>query len=277
MQITGKTKIAGLFGYPVSHTLSPRMHNSAFNKLHLDAVYLPFSVHPSELKNAVMSIRTFGFLGINITVPHKQTVMKYLDKITDSAKLIGAVNTIVVDGKKLIGHNTDGMGFVRSIEDDCGYKLKEKTMFLLGAGGAGRAVAIQSAFSGIKKIFISDTLEARAKNLRKSIPERCEVCLVNKKNEMYNAIQESDIIVNATPIGMHKEDSISIPAEYIPKGCLVYDVIYNPPKTKLLKSVRGCRIVNGLGMLLYQGVSAFELWTGQKAPVGTMREALIHA
>jgi len=277
VQITGKTKIAGLFGYPVSHTLSPKMHNSAFDKLHLDAVYLPFSVHPSDLKNAVASIKTFNFLGVNITVPHKQAVIKYLDNITDSARLIGAVNTIVVDKDKLIGHNTDGIGFVRSLDDDYNYKLKGKTMFLLGAGGAGRAVAVQSALCGLKKIFIFDIAERQAKGLGSSIPKNCEVCLINNKNGIRDAIGISDIIVNSTPVGMYKTDQISIPAAYIPKGRLVYDVIYNPSKTKLLKSVKDCKTVNGLGMLLYQGVSAFELWTGKKAPVELMRKALLSA
>jgi shikimate dehydrogenase len=262
MHITGSTRLTGLFGYPVSHTISPQMHNAGFRHLGLDVIYLPFSVHPKNLGDAIKSLSALGFIGINVTIPHKQTVMKYLDVITPSAKMIGAVNTILVKGKKLIGYNTDGIGFVRSLK---GYGLRGKTMFLLGAGGAGRAVAIQSTLSGLKRIFIADKLIARAKDLAR----KCRGIVASNVKE---ALEESDIIVNATPVGLHPDDPISIPAEWIPKGRLVYDLIYNPKKTKLLKEVKGCRTVNGLGMLLYQGASSFEIWTGKRAPVNVMRK-----
>lgn len=261
MHITGSTKLAGLFGYPVSHTISPKMHNAAFKYLGLDIVYIPFSVHPKDLETAVKALPALGFIGINVTIPHKQTIMKYLDVITPSAKMIGAVNTILVKGKKLIGYNTDGIGFVRSLKN---YSLKGKTMFLLGAGGAGRAVAIQSKLNGLKRIFIADKLTGRARGLAR----RCRGTVVANIRE---ALRESDIIVNATPIGLRPDDPVSIPAEWIPKGRLVYDLIYNPEKTKLLKKVKG---INGLGMLLYQGASSFEIWTGKRAPIGVMRRAI---
>jgi shikimate dehydrogenase len=275
VQITGKTKITGLFGYPVSHTLSPSMHNAAFAKMRLNIVYLPFLVNPQDLETAIKSIKIFEFLGVNITVPHKQAVMKYLDEVTLSAELIGAVNTIVYKDKKLIGCNTDGTGFVRSLEKDCNFKLKGKTMFLLGAGGAGRAVAVESALNGLKKIFIADKIDRQVDDLIENVPKKCEAVKIRADKMMRDAISESDIVVNATPVGMHKDDPISIPAEYINSGKIVYDVIYNPSRTKLLKNVKGCKTINGLGMLLYQGVRAFELWTGKKAPVEVMRKALI--
>lgn len=261
MHITGSTKLTGLFGYPVSHTISPAMHNAAFEYLGLDIIYLPFSVHPKDLAAAVKALPALGFIGINVTIPHKQTIMKYLDVITPSARMIGAVNTVLVKGRKLIGYNTDGIGFVRSLKN---YSLKGKTMFLLGAGGAGRAVAIQSKLNGLKRIFIADKLTARARDLA----GRCRGIVATNIRE---ALRESDIIVNATPIGLRPDDPVSIPAEWIPKGRLVYDLIYNPKKTKLLKKVRG---VNGLGMLLYQGASSFEIWTGKKAPVEVMRRVI---
>lgn len=266
MNVTGSTRLTGLFGYPVSHTISPQMHNAGFNYLGLDIIYLPFSVHPRDLGIAIKSLSALGFIGINVTVPHKQTVMKYLDIITPSAKMIGAVNTILVKGKKLIGHNTDGIGFVKSL----GRSLRGKTMFLLGAGGAGRAVAVQSAISGLGRIFIADKMVNRAKDLARCVPG-CEAIVVKK---IKDALQESDIIVNATPIGLNPSDPISIPAEWIPKNRLVYDLIYNPKKTKLLREVRGCKTLNGLGMLLYQGVSSFEVWTSRRAPVDVMRRAI---
>lgn len=273
MNITGSTKLTGIFGYPVSHTISPKMQNAAFRHLGLDIIYLPFSVHPEDLEIAIKSLTALGFIGINVTVPYKQKVMRFLDIITPSAKKIGAVNTILVKGKKLTGYNTDGIGFVKSLEKDYHYTLAGKTMFLLGAGGAGRAVAIQSALSGLKCIYIADKLKDRARDLARSV-HKCKAIPVSIGTQMRNAIQKSDIIVNATPIGLHTNDPISIPAEWIPKGRLVYDLIYNPKRTRLLKEVRGCRTVNGLGMLLYQGASALEIWTGKKAPVEVMKKAV---
>lgn len=272
MHITGTTRLTGLFGYPVKHTVSPAMHNAAFGSLGLDLVYLPFSVHPKNLKVAIISLSALGFLGINVTVPHKQTVMKYLDKITSEAQLIGAVNTILVRNSKLIGYNTDGPGFVMSLGK---YSLKGKTMFLLGAGGGGHAVAVQSMLSGLKRIFIADKLGNRARALSRGIPMG-EAIAIAIGDAMREALQEADIIVNATPVGLNPEDPISIPARWIPKGKLVYDLIYNPTQTKLLKAVRarGCKTMNGLGMLLYQGVKAFEIWIGKNAPVEIMRRAI---
>lgn len=266
MNVTGSTRLTGLFGYPVSHTISPRMHNAGFSYLGLDIIYLPFSVHPRDLEIAIKSLPALSFIGINVTVPHKQNVMKYLDIITPSAKMIGAVNTILVKGKKLIGYNTDGIGFVKSL----GRSLRGKTMFLLGAGGAGRAVAVQSATNGLRRIFIADKMINRARDLARCVPG-CEVIVTIK---IKDALQKSDIIVNATPIGLNPSDPISIPAEWIPKNRLVYDLIYNPKRTKLLREVKGCETLNGLGMLLYQGTSAFSIWTGKKAPISVMRKAI---
>lgn len=270
MHITGSTRLTGLFGYPVSHTISPKMHNAGFEYLGLDIIYLPFSIYPKDLEDAIKGLITLGFIGINVTIPYKQDVMQYLDIITPSAKMIGAVNTILVKGKKLIGYNTDGIGFVKSLEKVYHYQLRGKTMFLLGAGGAGRAVAIQSALNGLKCVFIADKIANSAKNLARFVP-KCEAIYVKIGKEMRDAIHESDIIVNATPCGLRPDDPISIPSEWIPRERLVYDLIYNPQKTKLLKEVKGCRAVNGLGMLLYQGASSFEIWTGKKAPVSVMR------
>lgn len=274
MQITGSTRIAGLFGCPVKHTISPKMHNSAFSYLGIDCIYLPFNVKPKDLKKAVDSLRVFNFIGVNVTVPHKQTVMKYLDEITPSALRIGAVNTILVTSKKLVGYNTDGMGFVRSLKDDHGFRLKGKTMFLLGAGGAGRAVAVESALNGLKKIYVVDKDVSRTRSLLRSIPKSCTALTLNLGKDMKEGISDSNIIVNATPVGLHSKDPVSIPPEWIPKGKIVYDVIYNPNKTKLLQGVKNCKTVNGLGMLLYQGINAFEIWTGKKAPVEVMRKAI---
>lgn len=272
MQITGSTRLTGLFGYPVKHTLSPAMHNAAFRHLGLNLLYLPFSVTPKDLKTAIKSLTALNFIGINVTVPHKQTVIPYLDNITKEAEIIGAVNTILVRGNKLIGYNTDGIGFVKSLGR---YSLKGKTMFLLGAGGAGSAIAVESALCGLKRIFIADKLNNRAKNLSKKI-SMCETIIVRADDEMKDVLPEADIIVNATPIGLNANDPISIPARWIPKKKLVYDLIYNPSETKLLKTAKskGCKIINGLEMLLCQGAWAFKIWTGKKAGLEVMRRAI---
>ena len=250
------------------------MHNAAFRYLGLDLLYLPFSVSPNDLKTAIKCLSALNFIGINVTVPHKQTVIPYLDDVTKEARIIGAVNTILVNprGNKLIGYNTDGIGFVRSLGK---YSLKGKTMFLLGAGGAGRAVAVQSAECGLSRIFIADKLKNRAKNLSKKI-NMCEAITVPVGPEMKDVLPEADIIVNATPIGLNAKDPISIPARWIPKRKLVYDLIYNPSKTKLLKTAKSkeCKIINGLDMLLCQGASAFQIWTGKKAPLEVMCRAI---
>lgn len=273
MHITGDIRLTGLFGYPVKHTVSPAMHNAAFRSKGLDLIYLPFSVPPKHLRVAIKSLSALGFLGINVTVPYKQAAIQYLDKITPEAKLMGAVNTILVRNNKLIGYNTDGIGFVRSLGK---YSLKGKTMFLIGAGGAGHAVAVQSALSGLKRIFIVDKLGSRAKRLAMDIPKGHAIA-VSPGDTVKEVLRETDIIVNATPVGLNKKDPISIPAGWIPKGKLVYDLIYNPSQTKLLKTAKakGCRTMNGLGMLLYQGAKAFEIWTGKRAPVGVMRRAIM--
>ena len=273
-RITGATKLAGLFGCPVKHTISPRMHNAAFARLNLDIIYLPFCVFPRDLKKAVASLAALGFIGINVTVPHKQKIMKYLDAVSPAARRIGAVNTVLVRGSKLIGYNTDGIGFIKSLQSGLGYSLKNRIMFILGAGGAGRAVAVQSALSGVKRIYVADKDNTRARALAAAIPGK-KGREVRTTEKIKDAIREADIIVNATPVGLNKSDPASITPGWIPAGKLVYDLIYNPPKTKLLKGVKGCRTVNGLGMLLYQGISSFEIWTGEKAPPAVMKKAIL--
>lgn len=270
--ITGSTRLTGLFGYPVKHTISPAMHNAAFRKLGLDLFYMPFSVHPRCLKTALKSLPALGFVGVNITVPHKQKVISFLDKITKEAKAIGAVNAILVKGSKLIGYNTDGPGFIKSLGK---YSLKNKTMFLLGAGGAARAVAVASALSGINRIYIADKLGNRAKELAEKISKNKAKAVAIGKS-MRKALGKADIIVNATPVGLKKDDPISIPASWIPRKKLVYDLIYNPRETKLLKAAkdRGCKTMNGLEMLLHQGALAFGIWTGRNAPISVMRKAI---
>ena len=280
MIFDGKTRLLGLFGHPVKHTASPAMHNAAFAAAKLNCVYLPFDVAPDYLEEAVASLRALNFMGANVTVPHKQDVIPFLDGISGEARLIGAVNTIKVEGKRLVGHNTDGRGFVQSLKEDLGLTLKGKNMVLIGAGGAGRAVGVQSGLEGIGNIAIVDEQASRADTLsahmRAKIPG-CNASPLSPKDAAFmEALADADIIVDATPLGMQSSDPMSVDPLHFPKHAVVVDLVYNPPETKLLRAAKkqGCKVFNGLGMLLYQGAIAFELWTGRKAPIDVMRATL---
>ncbi len=275
--ISGNTKLYGIFGYPVEHTFSPGMHNAAFKKLKMNARYVPFAVHPDNLRVAAKAILPLGLCGLNITVPHKQNIIACLDDLSEEARLIGAVNTIqIVDGK-LIGHNTDGRGFIRSLRDNAGYDPKGKTVFLIGSGGAARAVGFSLALAGVRTLFLYDVDFRKADTLARAIRGKTGVdALAFSARGIASAANESGCLINATPLGLKKNDPLPLKKELIQKRHLVYDLVYNPPETKFLKAAkeRGAKRLSGIGMLLYQGVIAFEIWTGVKAPVRVMKNAL---
>jgi shikimate dehydrogenase len=276
--ITGKTSLFGIYGYPVEHTFSPGMHNAAFEKIRMNACYVPFPVNPDRLRDAVRAIIPLGLCGINITVPHKQRVITYLDELSEEARLIGAVNTIqVVDGK-LKGHNTDGRGFIRALRVDEGYDPKGKTVLLIGSGGAARAVGFSLALAGVRKIFLHDVDPRKANKLARDIRKKTGTDTLSlSAGALAAAADESGCLINATPLGLKKNDPLPLKRETIQKRHLVCDLVYNPPETEFLKAAknRGSKRLSGLGMLLYQGVIAFEIWTGVKAPVPVMKNALI--
>jgi shikimate dehydrogenase len=283
MKISGKTRITGVFGYPVKHTASPAFQNAAFEALKLNWVYLPFEVKPEELSTAVKAIKSLGIAGVNCTIPHKETVIQYLDEISNEAEAIGAVNTIRNFDGLLRGHNTDGKGFMRSLAEIEPSGVKGKTVFLMGSGGAGRAIAVQSALDGAKAIYLCDKDEARASVLTMHVQSKFASLpvkqIVFNTNVIADAVEKADIFVDATPLGMHPDDPISINTEWLRPATLVADLVYNPPETPLLKAAKklGCRTLNGLGMLLHQGALAFEIWTGMKPPIDVMRKALEEA
>jgi len=275
--ISGKTRIYGIFGYPVEHTFSPGMHNAAFNKLGMDACYVPFAVSPERLDDAVRSIVPLGLCGLNVTVPHKQNVIAYLDELSEEARLIGAVNTIEVRDGRLIGHNTDGRGFLRSLRSDAGFNPKGKRFLFIGSGGAARAVGFSLALAGAKKILFRDVDIRKADDLARDISRKTGVDAGTIPEDLIAvAAAEADCLINATPLGLKKTDPLPIRRETVLKKHLVCDLVYNPPETALLKTAkaRGAKRLSGLGMLLYQGVTAFELWTHKKAPVLIMKTAL---
>jgi len=244
---------------------------------------LPFEVKPNELNNAVNALKVLNIAGINCTIPHKETVIEYLDEVSNEAKAIGAVNTIVNVEGKLHGYNTDGKGFMRSLVEIEPSGVRDKRIFLMGSGGAGRAIAVQSALDGAKSISLCDKDEVRAsvlfEHLRLKFKSLQIKHILFEKKRIEETVTKTDIFIDATPLGMHPDDPISINVEWLKSGMLVVDLVYNPPETPLLvaSKKRGCRTLNGLGMLLYQGALAFEIWTGMKPPIDVMRKALEEA
>ena len=280
MLITGSTQLVGVIGWPVSHSLSPAMHNAAAAALGLNLVYLPLPVHPDDLTPAVLALPALGFLGVNVTVPHKQAVMSTLDEIDPAAQAIGAVNTIRIEreqqgrGVRLVGFNTDAFGLLADLRDRA-INVNGRDCLILGAGGSARAVAYALASAGGRV-----SLFARR-------PEQAHQLLAGTTN--LNAYAWDDLgqvaphtaaplIVNTTPLGMTPQvdaspwpDNLPFPAD-----SFVYDLVYNPAETKLMRQAQaaGCQTANGLGMLLHQGAEAFYLWTGVRPDVGVMAAAI---
>ncbi len=275
--ITGHTTLTGLLGSPVAHSISPMMHNEAFNLLGLDYVYLCFNVGTDNLKTAVEGMRTMGVRGFNCTMPDKNLMCELADDLSPAAKMIGAVNTVVNDNGKLIGHNTDGVGYMHAVKD-AGHDITSKNMTLLGAGGAATAICTQAALDGVANInvfSIKDQFFNRAQKLVDTINSntKCKASLYDlaDKTELNKSIDNSHILTNATSVGMapNTDNCIITDEDVFRSDLIVSDVIYNPMETKLLKMAKshGCQTFNGLYMLLYQGAEAFKIWTGRELPV----------
>jgi len=279
-KINGKTKIVGVFGYPVEHSLSPLFHNAAFAALGLNFVYLPFSVKPKQLKKAVEAIRALNMIGVNVTIPHKEKVLSYLDEISSQAKVIATVNTIHNRESKLIGYNTDADGFIESLRRQGGFNPKDKNVLLLGAGGAAYAVSFALIKAGIKKLVLANRTYTKGKilleHLKRAFKDSCQFSLIEfHKRNSPSIMSEIALLVNTTSIGMHPGDPLLINPKILPENIFIYDVVYNR-KTALLKLAekKNLAFLGGLDMLIYQGALSFEIWTGQKAPIEIMKEAL---
>lgn len=279
--ITGKTKLTALLGSPVAHSISPLMHNEAFRLLDLDYVYLCFDVDETGLKKALEGLRTINIKGFNLTMPNKTAVVEMLDTLTPEAEMIGAVNTVLNLDGKLIGHNTDGYGYMESVKD-AGFNIIGGNMTVLGAGGASLAICAQAAKDGVKEINIFSRKSASfdaAKLLCEKINKNTE-CIssvfdINDKKLLEETINSSDLLVNTSPVGMapNVNESLINDFDILKPALIVSDIIYNPRQTELLKkaSERGCKTFNGAYMLLYQGAKAFEIWTGEKMPVDKIK------
>ncbi|UCD35550.1 MAG: shikimate dehydrogenase [Nitrospiraceae bacterium] len=270
MDVSGKTKIAGIFGYPIEHTLSPAMHNAAFASLGIDACYVAFRVAPPDLPAAVQAIRSLNMLGVNITVPHKEQVIPLLDEVNEEASFIGAVNTVTSAEGVLTGYNTDGRGFMRSLEED-GVDVTGKNVLMIGAGGASRAVSYYLVKAGAA-LSLYDVNAPRANKLA------TDLCKVGTGVSLLGHAEEAvkaDIIINATPLGLKPGDPLPVNPGILTSTMVICDLVYR--KTDLLREGDriGAKTVDGSGMLLWQGALAFELWTGVRPPVDVMRKVLL--
>ena len=292
LRVNGSTKLTGLIGNPVEHTVSPILQNSLFSATGTNGIYLPLKVPEGCLKEAVNGLKSVGFTGFNVTIPYKGVIMEYLDEISGEAELLEAVNTVRLERDRLIGYNTDGDGFLRAFSEQTNTGFAQKTVCILGAGGTARTLAIRIALEDADKICIINRTLSNARVLadkvnqvmsRRGYVKQTDICDATTATaaaagspESALALKQCDIIINATSVGMHPntdfcplDESFSFRQEQI-----IYDVIYNPIETKLMALARrsGCIVVNGAGMLFYQGVKAFEIWMGSIIPAKKLEE-----
>lgn len=284
IKIKGTTKITGLIGYPVSHSFSPAMHNAAFQKAGIDWAYIPFPVLPEKLGDAVRGLPALGIIGANVTIPHKEKVIEYLDIISDEAALIGAVNTIRVQSdSRLFGTNTDALGFQTAVEKEWGIELSGRKIAIFGAGGVSKAFSVVCALANVLSIAITDVDMEKCRTITSIISSANKKVQVNAfrpcEIQMADAVKKADLIINATPIGMHEGDLSPCPFDWLPEKGYAYDAIYNPSETPFLLDARkkGLKTQNGLSMLLHQGAAAYEIWTGFKPDISVMKKALFEA
>jgi len=275
LNIRGKTKVVGLFGYPVEHSLSPVMHNAAFAGLGLDYCYVTFLVKPEFLGKAVEAIRALDLKGVNVTIPHKEKVISFLDAVSEEASFIGAVNTIRNDNGRLTGFNTDGRGFMKSLVE-AGIDISGKKVLVVGAGGASRAIGYYLCMTA-SVVCLYDAVDEKAEQLARHLScLKGNVSVVDSSTfRRSQFFSEIDVIINATPLGLKNDDPVPFDPSLLNNLHTVCDLIYK--ETPILRSAseRGCRTLGGLGMLLWQGIFAFELWTGRTPSVDVMRNALL--
>lgn len=284
MDINGKTELFCLIGSPVGHSGSPAMYNYSFHRTNMNCAYLAFDVELAKTKEVVDSLKALGCRGFNVTMPCKTRVAELADELSDAAALIGACNTVVIKDGRLYGHNTDGIGFVKNLKEH-GVDVKDKVMAVMGAGGAATAIQVQSALEGAKKIYIFNrrdefypNAESTAKKISEKLPEvDVEVYPLEDSRVLYEKVQKSHILVNATKVGMKpmEEESLIQDLSVFRTDLVVADAVYNPRETKLLREAmeKGCKtVLGGIGMLLRQGEAAFNIFTGEDMPAQEVYE-----
>ncbi|HXF94154.1 MAG TPA: shikimate dehydrogenase [Nitrospiraceae bacterium] len=280
MEINAQTKLCGVIGNPVEHSLSPAIHNAAFQKLGLNFVYLAFRVE--NIADAIRGIRALGNVrGFSVTIPHKVSVIRYLDEVEPTARHIGAINTIVVDDGKLIGYNTDASGALRALRDGS-VELKGRRVAMLGSGGAARAIAFAlAADSGVAELFILAIDEAERRGLVSDLQAKTSLRVHEatlSEDTLRRLLPDAQVLIHCTPVGMHpRSEESCVPAELLHARLAVMDIVYNPPETRLLRdaTAAGCQTVRGLEMFLNQAAAQFELWTNRPAPTDVMRAVLV--
>ena len=281
MSISGKTRVCGIIGDPIEHTMSPVMHNAAFRELGIDYLYVPFRVRQEELDKAIAGMRALNIKGLNVTIPHKVAVIPFLDKLDPLAEKIGAINTIVNERGVLTGYNTDATGFLQALLEQ-GVVPGGKTTVILGAGGASRAISFILAERGANLVILNRQ-SGRAEDLSRRIAQVFEkeiTALTLSEENLAKVLARADILVNTTSVGMVPNiDETPVPARLLKPGLIVFDIVYNPVQTRLLKEAEaaGAKTINGLDMLVWQGALAFEKWTGRKAPLELMKREAIKA
>jgi shikimate dehydrogenase len=272
--VSGQTRTVGIMGWPVAHSLSPRIHNAAFRALGLDWVYVPLPVEPSDVERAFPGLVALGFAGANVTMPHKTIAAELVDTLSDDARRLRAVNTLVVEGSTLHGHNTDAPGFDRFLRHDAGFDPRDRSALIFGAGGAARACALALARGGVASLVVAARDPARTGPLEAAIAGFG----VNVRAVAFQeaAQVQADLIVNATPLGARDEP---LPTPPIGEDSLVVDLLYHPALTPLQKSARsaGATAFGGIGLLLHQAALSFELWTGRQPPLDVMSAAALAA
>lgn len=277
--INSKTKYIALLGCPLGHSISPAIQNAAFQDHGINNLYIPLEVKPEDLGTVVKAMPKMNFSGFNVTIPYKIEIIKYLDEIDSLAKSIGAVNTVLIEDGKLKGYNTDGIGFLRSFEKGLGLGAEGKKIFILGSGGASRAISMTLAMNKVNKLYICNRTYEKAAALVVDINSQfgnSSIAVPMVYENMEEALKEADIFINTTNVGTYPNaDEMPIDKGLLNSRLIVCDVVYNPKKTKLLQEADkiGCKTLSGRGMLVYQGAEAFEIWTGVEAPVDVMLDA----
>jgi len=279
VKVSGKTKVCALLGDPVEHSLSPCFQNAAFQHLSLDFIYLAFTVKAEDLGNAILGVRSLKFHGLNITMPHKISVIQYLDELDEDAEKIMSVNTVLNRDGRLIGYTTDGIGALNALKYE-GVNPSNKKIVILGAGGASRSISFALAKEAGELVILNRTTtraEKLASDVRRLIGESGKIRWGGLTEEnLRKELEEADILINATSVGMRpNEDETPINKQYLHPDLAVFDLVYHPLETRLLREARmvGAKTINGLSMLIHQGAASFEIWTGVKAPIEVMMKA----
>ena len=275
MDISGKTKICGVIGNPIQHTLSPAMQNAAFKHLNLDFIFVAFKVTNTELEMAIQGMRSLNICGLNITMPHKKNVIKYLDEMDSLVRSLNSANTIVNKKGRLFGFSTDGIGAIKALQEN-DVHLSSSKVVLIGAGGAGRAIAF-SIVNKVKDLVVLNRDPKKVKTLEFDLKLKNNKnihCGILSENSLKKNLRSSDVLINATNIGMNPNSNLSIiNPKFLTSNLTVMDIVYTPLETKLLADAKkvGAKTIDGVEMLIYQGAASFKLWTGRKAPIEIMR------